>query len=342
MATLLISLLLAVGIGNATTLVGNIRNPNGTGAYGTLILSLSQQAAQSGAGFCGGTSVVVPTYELRITVDNGSLFGLVTVIGNDCLAPQGTYYNVRFVDQQGNTYFTDRWIITGSTIDVGTIVSAVISGTTQTLGSTGVVLYTPTSSQTIVQPALTSFNINTFAVTTRLTLPDGSTCTSSGCAGVISNAVTLTGDQTIGGIKTFSNTPLFTPGTSLGSTAGPASVGYFSTSVLVPVLKLFTGPITAPTDYFTLETQATHFFNMVNSVGDSVLSFVDNGAFVTNSTWGFRGWIAPDGGYYQRTTTSDFNCSTLVGGQTTLRIDTTPPEFQICVGGTRYKIQLSL
>ena len=135
--------------------------------------------------------MIVPQKAVRFQVTSGSFVGTPTLIGNDCLLPSGTYYNVTVNDSNGNLLFTDKWLIQGSSQDVGTIVSVVITGTTQTLGSIGVVLTQPSGAQTIAQPSNTNFSVNNFCVgsacpssgsTSNLfTLPDTSYCTTAGC-----------------------------------------------------------------------------------------------------------------------------------------------------------------
>lgn len=166
-----------------TSLTGSLNLPNGSGATGYLYLSLSRQAALSADGGCGGPATVVPTAKLRITVTSGALIGSPTVYGNDCLLPGSTYYDVQFTDNNGNVMFNDRWVITGSSIDIGTIVSVVVTGTTGSLGSAGVTLSTPTGDQTVTQPPGTNYTVNNLKVTDQLTLPGGfgGSCTTSGC-----------------------------------------------------------------------------------------------------------------------------------------------------------------
>lgn len=147
----------------ATTLTGTLKLPDGSGATGSLFFSLSQPGALSAANGCGGPLSLVPTKEIRVVVTNGT-FPSVSFYGNDCILPQGTYYNVRFTDNNGNQIFTDRWILSGASIDIGTIVSVVVSGTTSVLGSTGVVLTNPTADQVIVQPSGTAVKANTLYV----------------------------------------------------------------------------------------------------------------------------------------------------------------------------------
>lgn len=194
----------------ATNLTGTLTGPDGTGVNGILFLSLAQQAALKSTGGCGGPVEVVPgqgsavnAYSVRITVIAGVMQGSPHVYGNDCLLPGGTYYNVAVMDNNGNTLFTDKWLLSGASVDVGTIVSLVISGTTQTLGSTGYIMSVPSGNQTIAQPAGTSLSINVLGVTTSLTLPDGSVCTVGGCPTLTGNTVTLTTNQTISGQKIF-------------------------------------------------------------------------------------------------------------------------------------------
>lgn len=172
-------ILLAIAtVAMATTLTGTMQTPDGTGASGYLYLSLSQQAALI-TGSCGGPIQVVPTYEVKITVTGGTVSG--TIYGNDCLIPAGTYYNVRFTDTRGNTQMTDRWVITGSSVDVGTIVSVIVSGTTQTLGGNGVLVSTSATNQTVTQSSGTKFSVNLLAATTTWTMPDTGFCNASGC-----------------------------------------------------------------------------------------------------------------------------------------------------------------
>jgi hypothetical protein len=145
-------------------------------------------------------------YTVAIKVVNGALQSPPQIYGNDCMLPGGLYYNVAVLDNNGNTYFTDKWQITGSTIDIGTIVSVVISGTTQTLGSTGFVQLVPSVTQIINQPVGTYLGTTYLAVTGIITFPDGSQCTTAGCVlYTTGNAVLLTGNQTAAGIKTFTD-----------------------------------------------------------------------------------------------------------------------------------------
>jgi hypothetical protein len=180
MYKIFLALLLSLGL-HATTLTGAMNNPDGTGANGTLVLSLSQQAALSSSGGCGGPAQIIPTYQVRIKVVAGALQSPPSIYGNDCLLPAGTFYSMQFVDNNSNLLYTDLWLVQGSTQNIGSIVSVIISGTTQTLGGVGVVLTVPSGNQTIVQPAATNLFINYLTTTGTLTMPDGSICNATNC-----------------------------------------------------------------------------------------------------------------------------------------------------------------
>src|ERR1039458_10233772 len=197
MYKIFLALLLSLGL-HATTLTGAMNNPDGTGANGTLVLSLSQQAALSSSGGCGGPAQIIPTYQVRIKVVSGAMQSPPSIYGNDCLLPSGTYYYMQFVDNNSNLLYTDLWLIQGSSQNIGSIVSVIISGTTQTLGGVGVVLTTPTASQTIANASGTSLFIYYLTVSNVLTMPDGSVCNTTNC--------------------TFSQTVGFTNGMNTGTT----------------------------------------------------------------------------------------------------------------------------
>ena len=116
----------------ATTLTGSLVGPNGTGISGTISFAISQQSSLS-AGGCGGLKQIMPNSPVVITITSGSLVSPPAIYGNDCLSPLGTYYYVVVKDSNGNQLFNDRWIITGSSIDIGSIVS-LPTNTTGTIG----------------------------------------------------------------------------------------------------------------------------------------------------------------------------------------------------------------
>lgn len=168
----------------ATTLTGTLKLPDGTGANGQLQLSLAQQAALLSTGGCGGPAEIVPNTLIRITVVNGVMQSPPSIYGNDCMLPNGVYYIVRFIDNNGNLLFTDRWVITGASIDIGTIQSVVITGTTTSLGGAGLVLTQPLTQQTVTQPGTTYLVVNRLQVTESLFGPlgdQGWKCDLAGC-----------------------------------------------------------------------------------------------------------------------------------------------------------------
>jgi hypothetical protein len=55
------------------------------------------------------------------TVSNGQLEPGAFIYGNDALAPAGTHYLVRLVDDSNNLLFEQKWSIQGTTLDLGTM-----------------------------------------------------------------------------------------------------------------------------------------------------------------------------------------------------------------------------
>jgi hypothetical protein len=195
---LFLTALLSVGIAFATSLTGTLKGPDGTGANGVLSFTLSQQASLVSSGGCGGPLEILPL-RVAVTVVAGAMQSAPSLYGNDCLLPQGTYYNITFKDNQGNTIMTDRWTLSGSSVDIGTIVSVVVSGTTQLAGAPGVILTAPTTNQSVVQPSGTALSIDRLIATVSWTFPNGTVCTVSGCSGGLSfsSAVALNGGLSI-------------------------------------------------------------------------------------------------------------------------------------------------
>jgi hypothetical protein len=113
----------------ATTLTGTIKNPDGTGVNGRISFQLAQQGAVYSTGSCPGPYVVVPTTPIIFTLTAGAMSGTPTIVGNDCIQPGQTYYIVIVRDQNSNVLFSEHWTITGTTVDVGTIVPTSTAGT---------------------------------------------------------------------------------------------------------------------------------------------------------------------------------------------------------------------
>lgn len=284
----LLGILLAVPLA-ATTLTGTLKGPDGTGLTGTLSLTLSQQAALQGGG-CGGPVEVLPNRPVTLAVTGGSVSG--TVYGNDCMLPLGLYYNVSVRDSGGNLMFADRWVITGSSMDVGTIVSAVVTGTYATLGTTGYVMTSPSAGQTVTQPTGTALAVNNVTVTSALTFPDGTQCLTSGCSALTTNTVTLSGAQTITGVKTFGANILAQSGSSLGIAT---RTNPFNTSAVresdVTNIKIWTGDFT--TDWSTFVASGAGSYAWLDSSSQGLLAYSVSGGSYSNAAWTVTGSIIP-------------------------------------------------
>ena len=209
-------LLLAASFTWSTTLTGKLNGPNGVGLNGTLILSLSQQAALVSTGGCGGPAEIVPNYPVKITVTAGALVEPPAIFGNDCMLPGDLYYLVQVIDSNGNTLLQDRWVLTGSSVNIGTIISAVISGGQGTLGGIGLVMTTPVGSQTVNQPVATALTVNRLNASVSFTMPDGTICTSGGCVGFgLETALASSADAGLVGFLQSATYPAATVGVQL-------------------------------------------------------------------------------------------------------------------------------
>lgn len=337
---IVLCLTIACYTAHATTLTGTLNLPNGTGANGTLSFSLAQQGALVSTGSCGGPATIVPTAQINFTITNGAFTGTPTLYGNDCMNPQGTYYNVIFTDNNGNTLFTDRWQISGSSINIGTIISVTVQGTTQTLGSTGVVLFNPTGNQTVNQSAGTALGVNFFTVTGTLTFPSGASCNAGGCTGLDTGNVTLSTAQTISGQKTFSQDILLTSGASLGSTTYPAYNGLFSNLTEAAQYRIILGSNASPTDYFYWIMPFVHELNLTDSIGNVVLLFTDQiySSVPSHSLWSFTGAIGSADGILLTPVLSDPSCVGVAPGYTVINYDVVPPQLDTCIRGTLHTL----
>ena len=257
----ILALLFAVALASATSLTGTLNGPDGAGVTGSLYLQLSQEAALSSAGSCGGPIQVVPS-QIRITVTGGSLSGSPHVYGNDCLLPAGTYYIATFIDTNGNTLINDWWLISGSSEDLGEMVSVLIVGTNQLLGQAGVVLTQPTATQTITQPSGTVYAIvGDFSATgqilsTRVVGPAiYAPYTYIEGAGVISSDTSGVSIQSAGGAKTVSGYSVgpFGGGLTQVVDASGRTILRSTTGSNISCSSIGTGPIQIRTDPPALE-----------------------------------------------------------------------------------------
>lgn len=127
------------------TISGTFLAPDGsTVSLGTLILTLSQNAVETGTGW------VVPQ---RITIalnSSGAIPAATTIIGNDSLTPLGTTYSAE-IKTAGDAYYSiGNFSITGSTFNFNTA-TPTGGGVTYPFP----VLQNPTSPQTITGQPLT-------------------------------------------------------------------------------------------------------------------------------------------------------------------------------------------
>lgn len=201
----------------ATQLTGTMNNPNGTGFTGTLLISISQQASIS-TGACGGPLLVVPGVQVQVKLTNGSISnGPIFIYGSDCTQPVGVPYDVKAIDANGNVLFTDQWLITGATQDLGTVVS-VQPGPNGTLGVTSPIIGNPTGNQAINQPTGTALTLNNLTVTGTFIIPNGTTIAANSANLATQLAVTPTNCTDISGNTGFQPTDGFI-GFSVGITA---------------------------------------------------------------------------------------------------------------------------
>lgn len=320
----LILLLFASSLYGQVTLTGTLNNPDGTGAAGYLYMTLSQVAALDPNNGCGGPVEVVPK-QLQITVKAGALQSPIpTPYGNDCLLPQGTFYNITFKDGNGNTIFTDRWYLSGSSVDVGTIVSVTITGTLVSVGTPGVIMTNPVSTQTITQPGVTAFNINTLNVTGTFTAPNGASCSGGSCTGFTpADMMTTDTAQTITGQKAFSAAPIAgTGGVDIGSATGAFANAWLQQQVLTTNLKVFTGNIVAPDDFFVLRNFAVNVFQIVDSSSNMVLQYDASGG--PPGIWTLAGNVNLDGIPQFSGTNSTGAGTALLGGNSPATVLSSP------------------
>lgn len=118
----------------ATTISGTINYPNSTGLTGRISFQLSQQGSQLSTGGCGGPAVIVPSAPIYFAISAGTLSSQ-TIVGNDCIAPANTYYIVQVRDSNNNVLFSQNWQITGTTLNVGSILPVIVPQGTVSIGA---------------------------------------------------------------------------------------------------------------------------------------------------------------------------------------------------------------
>lgn len=138
----------------ATNLTGTFKNPDGSLVNGKIIFLLSQPARLSDQ-----SAQIVPMVKI-FSVTNGVLESGAFVYGNDVLVPGGTYYLVRLVDNNNNLLFEQKWSISGTNLNLGTL----------TPTTTGVVFPDPliknsSSGQAVQGPVTFSSPLTAFSLT---------------------------------------------------------------------------------------------------------------------------------------------------------------------------------
>jgi hypothetical protein len=140
MTKLVFSGLLAGILQAATTLTGTLQTPTGAVGSGTLYLAANPTPVgltnnckgQAAQGFTPG----------QVTITNGIPSGNLVFFGSDCLLPSGIQYNVRYTDQNGNS-FVGLWGIFGATFSLST--APALTAVTGNSAITGVTAGTVTS-----------------------------------------------------------------------------------------------------------------------------------------------------------------------------------------------------
>lgn len=138
----------------ATNLTGTFKHPDGSLVNGKLILRLSQPAKLS-----DNSAQIVPIVKI-FTVTSGQLEANAFVYGNDVLLPTGTHYVARLVDNNNNLLFEQKWSITGTALDLGSLTPTTI----------GLVLADPlvrnvVTSQVVQGPVTFSSPLTAFSIT---------------------------------------------------------------------------------------------------------------------------------------------------------------------------------
>lgn len=118
----ILTLLLLAIAAQATTLTGSLKTPDGNNFNGRLVLELSQTVSVLSSGSCGGPYLAIGGKPIQFSIINGAMPGGASVVGNDCVAPTNTCYVVDEYDSNNNHLSQFRWSITGTTVDVGTLV----------------------------------------------------------------------------------------------------------------------------------------------------------------------------------------------------------------------------
>jgi len=100
-------------------LTGTMRNPEGSGFTGRLLLQLAQNVSMSTKGYCSRPDLPSPNSSISISVVNGVLENPPNLYLASCTIPQGIPYIVTAISQSGKVAFIDRWLISTSPFNIG-------------------------------------------------------------------------------------------------------------------------------------------------------------------------------------------------------------------------------
>ena len=107
-----------------TLLTGTIYSPGGTAVTGSLYLQLSQDANLTGSGGWGAVSAIPPyIFNLTAGAISGPGAGPYSVNGADVLTPSGLTYHMSVTGPAGELVLERDISITGTTVNLGTVVS---------------------------------------------------------------------------------------------------------------------------------------------------------------------------------------------------------------------------
>jgi len=113
MKILALLILSASAFASQTTLTGTIKDAQGSGVNGLLIMSLPVPAQDT------TTNVAVAASPVLFRLVNGAVSGGAQLYDVSTLQPQGLYYAARAYDTAGNLIFNANYVVTGTTFNIG-------------------------------------------------------------------------------------------------------------------------------------------------------------------------------------------------------------------------------
>lgn len=267
-------------------LQGNLGSFIKQGFNGTLQIQLARASAMN---TCTTPASMVGNSPTNIPVVNGVLQGTgYNFVPTYCLSPSVSYY-VQLLDKSYRTIFTDNWYLTypsGGIIDVGSMVKSNFGGPV-VVAVPSPIIASPSASQSITQPAGTSFtfygNVNFAGSTTGVTA-SSFTVTPTQCTGSNSFA---TGIQSNGNANCSSPSSGVTSFNGRTGTVTPQSGDYtYSQIVGTPSIwfqqNYFGGTLQSQTNGYDFSSA----FNISSESSPAVLTTVDLHNFGVGGTYG--------------------------------------------------------